>query len=195
MNNKIKTLTCVLLSCFSFAQADLAYDGFAEEECGEMTCCEHSYDNTYPVEFDSRLCGGYRYATLGMGPFILIPNVGIGYRERYYRHGWDVGASFSTIGYYHQITAHWARHLYLSPYTQNSGYLGLGVLGSGIVSNRGKGALTLAPVFVFGKELESSDESHHFVEMQVGIPTLWFESGHSKFNYIPFLYFKYGFSF
>ena len=52
-------------------------------------------------------CGiydAYRYIGVGVGPVILIPNVAIGYRERY---GTGLGdcPQFFAIGYAHQLSA------------------------------------------------------------------------------------------
>jgi hypothetical protein len=137
----------------------------------------------------------YRYFSVGVGPIIFIPNVGIGYRERFSRCGWDAGLSFSTIGYAHQLCAHVVGHYYLSPSQKNSAYLGLGLMGSGVTTNHGEGGGTLSPDFVFGKELNRQGNSKHFIEMHVAIPTLWVGKKHMGSMYFPLMYIKYAFSF
>lgn len=176
MNNKFNYLIFAFITqfCFiAFAAGELNEEFFSEEvEC--------------PVQ-DS-----YRYASIGVGPIIFIPNVGIGYRERNAEWGWDTGLSFSTIGYAHQLTAHLVGHYYLSPSKINSAYLGLGIMGSGILTNKGEGAGTLSPTFVFGKELGAG---RHFIEMHVGVPTFWMGSKHRNTMYLPLMYIKYGIAF
>lgn len=136
----------------------------------------------------------YRYVSFGVGPIVIIPNVGIGYRERYSQLGWDTGLSFSTVGYAHQLSAHVAGHYYFSP-RKNSAYVGLGLLGSGICTNDGEGGATLSPDFIFGKELKREGDSKHFIEMHVGIPSMWIDSKHVKPMYVPLMYVKYGIAF
>lgn len=164
-----KILTLFLLS-ICFIQAN-------EPECPEE-----------PVD-------GFRYATIGVGPIIFIPNIGIGYRERYGQYGLDGAFSFSTIGYAHQLSAHAVGHYYLEPEKLDSTYLGLGVMGSCILTNHGKGGFTLSPDFVVGKELNRGSDRRQFVELHVAIPTLWMESKRTRGMYLPLMYLKYGFSF
>jgi hypothetical protein len=157
--------------------------------------CPEQYVEAPESEWDCGVCDSYRYVSVGMGPIILIPNVGIGYRERHSKFGWDSALSFSTIGYAHQLSAHLVGHYYLSPFQKNSAYLGLGLMGSGIFTNHKHSAGTLSPDFVFGKVLERSNDSRHFVEMHVAVPTVWVESKHSHSMYFPLMYIKYGISF
>lgn len=137
---------------------------------------------------------GYRYVSLGVGPIIFIPNIGIGYRKRYSQFGWDTALSFSTIGYAHQLSGHFVGHYYLSPLDSTPTYLGLGVIGSGVITNQKKGGVTLSPDFVFGKEFIQSDDSRHFVEMHVAVPSLWMNKRIGGM-YFPLMYIKYGISF
>lgn len=138
----------------------------------------------------------YRYASIGIGPIIFIPNIGIGYRERHAKFGWDTALSFSTIGYAHQLSAHIIGHYYLSPMRKNSAYLGLGLMGSGILINHKKQTgTTLSTDFVFGKELQSSDDKRHFIEIHVAVPTICMSFKHHHGMYFPLTYIKYGVSF
>lgn len=148
-----------------------------------------------PPECECETLDAFRYATIGMGPIIFIPNAGIGYRERYGQHGWDGAVSFSTIGYAHQFSAHAVGHYYLNPERRDSTYLGLGLMGSGIITNRSKGGCTLSPDLVVGNELDRGSDRRQFVELHLAIPTLWIESKHTRGVYLPLMYLKYGFSF
>lgn len=153
-------------------------------------------DIEVPVsDLDCAVPDAYRYVSLGVGPIIFIPNVGIGYRKRYSQFGWDTALSFSTIGYAHQLSAHLVGHYYLSPLRKNSAYLGLGLMGSGVITNRKEGGGTLSQDFVFGKELERDGDSRHFIEMHVAIPTIWTTSKHTYSMYFPLMYIKYGIAF
>ncbi len=141
-------------------------------------------------DFD-QVCDAYRYVSLGEGPIILIPNLGIGYRARHGQFGSDAAVSFSTIGFAHQLSVHLVGHYYLNPLQKTSAYLGLGLMGSGISTNRKIVGGTLSPDFVFGKELGGG----HFIETHIAIPSLWMDSKHIYSTFLPLMYFKYGTSF
>lgn len=189
MKNKIVCLVLVFIINFSFLKP--AYCQLAMNEV-----CYPEPDIEAPaLDFDCGIYDAYRYVSLGVGPVIFIPNVGIGYRERYSQFGWDTALSFSTIGYAHQLSAHLVGHYYFSPLRKNSAYLGLGLMGSGIFTNHKEGGGTLSSDFVFGKELERSGDSRHFIEMHVAIPTIGMNSKHSHSMYFPLMYIKYGIAF
>lgn len=191
MKNKFAYILLTLITSLSFANAE-----YYEQPMDMNCCCYLEMDcDMIDTDMNCQINEAYRYATLGGGPFLVIPNVGIGYRERFGKFGWDAALSFSTIGVAHQFTAHWVRHYYLSPNRYNSGYLGLGLMASGAFHNEGEGGGSLSPDFVFGKVLESSDDSRHFIEMHVAMPTLWFGSRGAECSYVPLMYIKYGFSF
>jgi len=187
MKNKFAHLVLALIANFYFVNIAYCQEPYVEaaafprerEKCG--------------LDFDCDVCNAYRYVSLGVGPIIFIPNVGIGYRERYSQLGWDTALSFSTIGYAHQLSAHLVGHYYFSPSRKNSAYLGLGLMGSGVLTNHEGGGATLSPDFVFGKELNG--KSSHFIEMHIAIPTMWMDSKHAHAMCFPLMYIKYGISF
>lgn len=156
-------------------------------ETSATTCTNSDYD--YGV-YDS-----YRYFSVGVGPIVFIPNLGVGYRERHAQLGWDSNISVSSFGYIHQLSANVVGHYYLNPHQQDSYYVGLGLLGSGIFTNKGESFGTLSTDFVFGKEFEKTDYRGHFIEMHVGIPTFVFKGRRSGCSYFPLMYIKYGVSF
>lgn len=172
MINKFKYIKFILVMSFSI---NAAY-------------CHEAEDEIF-----LEACDAYPYVSIGVGPIVFIPNIGIGYRKRYDQFGFDSSLSFSTIGWAHQLTGHLVGHYYLSPY-QHSTYLGLGLLGSGIIMNDGYCGGTLSPDFVFGKELKVSDKRRHFLEMHVAVPTVLTGSKPKGF-YLPLMYIKYGISF
>jgi hypothetical protein len=175
MKNKFAYLILACIASFSFVNAN---DNQVMEECD---CDWGVYDE-------------YRYASVGVGPLIFIPNVGIGYRERQAEWGWDTALSFSTIGYAHQLSGHFVGHYYLNRSDFNSAYVGFGLMGSAILTNHKGWVGTLSPDFVFGKELEGNDACRHFIEMHVAIPTLCVGK-HTRGFYLPLTYVKYGISF
>lgn len=71
-----------------------------------------SFTEVPKPSFDYDLQDAYRYVSFGVGPIIVIPNLGIGYRSRYSRFGWDAALSFSTIGCVHEVSAHLVGHYY-----------------------------------------------------------------------------------
>lgn len=188
MKNKFTTLILTFLTCLSITQAINC------QEITEEVCCLESLNETLIQEFNECKSDSYRYVSIGVGPILFIPNFGIGYRERYSHLGYDTGLSFSTVGYVHQLSAHLVGHYYLHE-SQNSAYLGLGLMGSGVIPNRGRSGLTLSPDFIFGKEFEKNGESRHFIEMHVAVPTLWVNSKGPRAMYFPLMYIKYGTSF
>lgn len=193
MKNKIAFLTLMLAVNFSFLNP--AHCHLITNEICDPELEIETFETSIP-QVDCDIFDGYRYISLGVGPFIVIPNVGIGYRKRCFEFGWDTAVSFSTIGYAHQVSAHVVGHYYLSPLQKNSAYLGLGLMGSGIWTNKREGGGTLSPDFVFGKELDRSCNSKHFIEMHVAIPSLWLShKKHHHCLYFPLMYIKYGIAF
>jgi len=189
MKNKITYLILALIVNFTFIEP-----AYCQLMMDDVCCPEYNIETPLP-ELDCGICDAYRYVSVGVGPIIFIPNVGIGYRERYSQLGWDTALSFSTIGYAHQLSAHWVGHYYLSPLRKNSAYLGLGLMGSGVFTNHKGGGGTLSPDFVFGKGLDRHGDSRHFIEMHVAIPTLWMSSKHAHSMFLPLMYIKYGIAF
>lgn len=189
MKNKITYLILTFVFNLSFIQP-----AYCQLVMNDVCCSEHSMAAP-AANLDCGVTDGYRYFSLGVGPVVFIPNVGIGYRERSSQFGWDASLSFSTIGYAHQLSAHLVGHYYLNPLLKNSAYLGLGLIGSGVFTNHKEGGGTLSPDFVFGKELEQQGDSRHFIEMHVAIPTMWMGSQHTRSMYFPLMYIQYGIAF
>lgn len=189
MRNKIGYLLLALIINFSFIKPAYCYAMINDD------CCPGHYFEASSENLNCGIRDAYRYFSIGVGPVIFIPNLGIGYRERYSQFGWDTALSFSTIGYAHQLSAHVVGHYYLNPLRKNSAYLGLGLMGSGVFTNHNDGFGTLSPDFVFGKSLERHGDSRHFIEMHVAIPTMVLESKRTHSMYFPLMYVKYGIAF
>lgn len=168
---------------------------FASGGSCDPVCSSKPYDELADSKFNGGVYDCYRYLSIGVGPFVVVPNVGVGYRERYSQYGWDTALSFSTVGYVHQLSAHLVAHYYLSPLRKNSAYLGFGLIGSGVLTNYRDCGGTLSTDFIFGKELKRSGDSSHFMEMHVGIPSLLIESKRTHCTYLPLMYIKYGIAF
>lgn len=159
------------------------------------TYSPEAYGDTPISSCNGGVCDAYRYVSFGVGPVLFIPNIGIGYRERFSQFGWDTALSLSTIGYAHQLGAHLVGHYYLSPSRQNSAYLGVGLMGGGVFTNHDGGCAVLSPDFVLGKELERNKDSRHFIEMHLGLPSMWMTKKHHHSTSFPMMYIKYGISF
>lgn len=178
MKNKLILTVLILIFNFSLVHA---------------SPCNNTDATDTPVP--CAITDSYRYFTVGVGPFVVIPNIGLGYRERSNQFGWDTGLSFSTIGVAHQFSGQLIGHYYLQPQEQSSNYIGAGVLGGCLITNRGRMGGTVSPDFVFGKELERKGACRHFIEMHVAMPSLWIHKNRTEGTYIPLVYIKYGTSF
>lgn len=199
MKNKLLHSLYLMVASVSAVNADYYQPTYQQPMqndnwyCGDYNqapTCNTSYD------MDCDVYDAYSYVTLGVGPIVVIPNIGFGYRERHAQLGWDAAASFSTIGYMHQVSLHAVGHYYFNRCNQNSPYVGLGLTGSYVFcSHKGVNGGILSPDFVFGKEFLRTGDSRQFIEMHVGIPTVWMDSRHVKGTSLPLMYIKYGFSF
>ncbi len=176
MKNKFIKLILIVAASFSFSGQAYA-----------------QYEPAYNYDYDT--CDAYVYTTVGTGPIFLIPNFGLGYRERQFQSGWDTSINFATLGYIHQVSLHLAGQCYLNPFSRTSPYLGLGVVGSGIFTNHKDWLSTIGPDFILGKEFEGAFGSRQFFEMHVVLPSIVQERRHTYFTYLPMMYIKYGTSF
>lgn len=196
MKNKI-TLLIAFIANFYFTTP-----AHCQTIINDDSCCSE-YDIEAPATgIDCGVHHAYRYVSLGMGPLIFMPNVGIGYRERHSQFGWDTAFSFSTLVYplqlsLHQLSLHQVGHYYFSPLWENPAYLGLGLMESIAFTNNGdgEGFGTLSPDFVFGKQFGRQGSDKHFIEMHVAIPTLLISSCDTSPMYYPLIYVKYGIAF
>lgn len=186
-----------IFSCLAFTfAASFSLVNTVAADCQPVMNATYHPNIEMPVsDCDVGVYDAYRYVSLGVGPVLFIPNLGIGYRKRFSQFGWDTALSLSTIGYAHQLGAHWVGHYYLSPSRQNSAYLGLGLMGGGVFTNHDGGGAVLSPDFVLGKELERDKNSRHFIEMHVGMPSVWMTTKHHQSTSFPLMYIKYGISF
>ena len=142
-------------------------------------------------ENEAKFCDAYPYFTLGVGPVVILPNVGVGYRSHFLHHGFDVSLSYSPIIEAHQAQAIVAYQFYPNPYRNDPWYVGLGAATSYFFDNRHNGALTVAPDISVGKVLATKSGERHFLEAHIQAPTF---SGADQFN-LPMMYVKYGVSF
>ncbi len=148
----------------------------------------------------------YPYITVGIGPiifepmFFFTPNVGVGYRSRHNRLGWDGSISYSTIFVAHYFNGTLSGHYYLSPSNKNPSYIGLGVMGGFGFGNQVKplgenSVSTFSPDFVFGKEFTKSSGNKNFIEVHVSVPTLATNFKSTELMNYPILFTKYGIKF
>jgi hypothetical protein len=156
------------------------------EPC-EVEFSEGPYGSCDSQQYSSH----FRYFTVGTGPVLILPNVGVGFRGRNMRHGYDVSLSFSTIIQAHQLQALALYHYYFCAQRHAAWYAGIGPALSLFVVNSGRTAFAIAPDVSFGKQLSSSSNRREFIELHVQAPT-WSRS--EQLN-IPLMYFKYGVEF
>lgn len=189
----MKKITSLLLALL-FINTSYSEEWYPQYGYGQTE--NHANDNNYNLSsnINPGVYDAYRYFTVGVGPVVFIPNLGVGYRQRHCQLGWDANLSFSSFGYIHQLSGNVVGLYYLNPYAQNSCYVGLGLVGSGVFTNKGENFGTLSTDFVFGKEFERTGHSRQFLEMHVGVPTLVMGS-HREMTYFPLMYVKYGISF
>ena len=142
-------------------------------------------------ENDTAYCDSYPYFTLGVGPILILPNVGVGYRGRVFHHGFDISLSAATVIQAHHIQGIVAYQFYPNPYREDPWYVGLGTATSLYLDNHGHSGLTVAPDISVGKVTMTRSGEKHFWEAHVQAPT-WGEYGRLDF---PLMYIKYGVSF
>lgn len=172
--NKFILSTLLLLTTFSFS---LSAD--------ESNC---TYDaNT-----------SYKYVTFGMGPFILIPQVGLGYRAHDLKNGFDASLGLSSLILAHYINGTVNYHYYFNRNLSNPMYAGAGISTGILFANSVKGSLfVIAPDFVIGKEFSDKENNKTFLEAHVEAP-LW--GGEKRIRMrdrinFPAVFIKYGFSY
>jgi len=146
----------------------------------------------------------FGYVSAGFGPIIPVPNVGIGYRQRFAgQWGWDSALNFATAGVAHHASAQLLAHYYLSE-KQNSVYIGTGARFGGFLSNhRNETAGVMSVDSVIGKALANDGDGNHFIEMHVCTPGYWSTkkvakvcpSTSRKFSALPLVYITYGVGF
>ncbi len=147
-------------------------------------------------------CTSFNYFTVGTGPVVLIPSIGVGHRSHEGRKGFDISANYSTIFVAHQFQGIAVYHFYPKPFNRNPVYLGAGAAGGIIFTNKhrdGDRAWTIAPDFVIGKEFRQSEGTKNFLEAHVQGPT-WANVGNTGFHNksrldFPVVYVKYGIGF
>lgn len=136
----------------------------------------------------------FNYWNAGVGPLLLIPNVGIGRRHLCNHFGWDASLNVGSVVYITTVQV-MADALYIpNPEMQNPLYLGAGVAFGGAFGTRfALGAV--APDFMIGKELSNDEDGKTFIEAHLQIPTWAFGHGAKDRTYFPLVTIKYGMSF
>lgn len=154
----------------------VAVNSYAEEWVyEEPVCCEGQT---------------FGYWNVGVGPIVLIPNVGIGMRQLNGHFGWDASLNVGSIFYVTTVQA-MADALYIpNPQICNPVYFGAGIAVGGAFGCRFTlGAV--APDFLIGRVL--SDDT--FVEAHMQVPTWAFGHGKNERIHIPLITIKYGMRF
>jgi len=141
----------------------------------------------------------FNYWNAGVGPLLLIPNVGIGRRYYQDRFGYDVSLNLGSV-YYVSSLQFIANALYIpNPQAERPWYFGLGAALGVATDHKFSGAiLTASPNFLVGKELTNNDCYKSFVEAQIQFPTWGSDARKSSKSLrvdFPLMYLKYGRSF
>lgn len=146
----------------------------------EPVCCETSQ--------------AFNYWNAGVGPLLLVPNVGVGRRQLNEHYGWDISLNVGSVVYVTTVQVI-ADALYIPcPQAKNPLYLGLGVaVGGAFGSNMATGAV--APDFLIGKELSNDEDGKTFIEAHIQTPTWAFGHGKKGKTHFPLVTMKYGMSF
>ncbi|MBA2727403.1 MAG: hypothetical protein H0U49_04440 [Parachlamydiaceae bacterium] len=141
----------------------------------------------------------FNYWNVGVGPLLLIPNVGIGHRYYQDQFGFDVSLNFGSV-YYVSSLQLIANALYIpNPHVERPWYFGLGgALGVGTDYKFSGAIVTASPNFLIGKELTNNNDYKSFVEAQIQFPTWGSKARKISKNLrvdFPLMYVKYGRSF
>ena len=157
------------------------------------------YSSNYAIDcYAYKTEKAYSYVSVGVGPILILPTLGVGHRHHFIHHGFDFSLNATTAIKAHQVQASAVYHFIPNPYRQDPWYVGLGIASSAYYLNSGRPSYSLAPDVVIGKELSSHNNRNHFVELHVQSPT-WFSKSvnmHSMTRLdIPLTYVKYGIGF
>ena len=178
MNKVLSFFLLVVFSCINFLSAQT--DSFLELPKRKTTT-------------------SFNYWNFGVGPVLIVPNVGIGHRHYHEQCGYDVSLNLGSI-YYASCLQLIANALYIpNPCAENPWYFGIGGAIGIATDYRFSGAsTTVSPNFLIGKEISNNGFNKTFIEMQTQIPT-WFSDVRKidrlKHFEFPLMSIKYGMNF
>lgn len=175
----------------------LSTSAWCETQANDSCCLDLGTQAPTPI-YNYEAHDAYRYFSVGVGPIIFAPNIGIGYRKRYSQFGWDAAVNVSTIGRLHQINAHLVGHYYLTSLEKHSDYMGVGLIVSEIFTNHNKRVGTmLSSDVVYGSEFKINATSKQFIELHLaGLTLSWINYKKERYlQNLPILYLKYGVKF
>jgi len=134
------------------------------------------------------------YVTTGVGPLLITPSVGAGYRSRHGSFGVDISLSTSTL---YLIVSEIQGTIDLTytptPSWDNPFYTGLGIAGGCYLSRWGGVTWSVSPDFVVGKEFTGFFGVKQFVELRAQVPH-WSPS-ENDISLFPATYMSYGIGF
>jgi len=156
-------------------------------------CQEVSEQNSIDLDQPT----SYGYVSVGMGPDILAPCLGVGFRHRLRANGFDGSLRLSTIGFAHALQANCNYLRYINPERNSSWYVGVGPAIS-LVSINTYSRETLffvSPNFVIGKEIVGDNGAKQFHDFSIQSPH-WnpLEKNKGPLNF-PAVYYRYGLAF
>jgi hypothetical protein len=159
-----------------------------------FTTNAHADECVYEEPECCEMAQTFNYWNAGVGPIILIPNVGIGRRYFSDHYGWDISLNVGSVIYATSVQI-MADALYIpNPQASNPLYLGAGVAFGGAFGSRfAIGAV--APDLLIGKELSNDEYGKTFIEAHLQVPTWAFGHRKKESIYFPLVTIKYGMSF
>lgn len=186
MNNKIKKTICLVIAFLS-SHALTSAEIMESYTFNEEVLC-HTIQNDYET--------AYPYFTLGTGPVVLIPSLGVGYRSRVRHHGFDISLNASSVIVAHAIQGQLLYHFYPDYKREDPWYIGAGVAAGYFFENGGHAGGAISPDIAIGKEFLSSKKTKQFIEAHIQAPT-WYNFHRSKHQRLdfPLVYVKYGIAF
>jgi len=139
----------------------------------------------------------YNYVSVGMGPVILAPCLGVGFRHRLRANGFDASLRLSTVGVAHSLQANCNYLRYINSERNSSWYVGAGpAVGIACTNKFSRDAVfVVSPNFVIGKEVICENGSKEFHDFSVQAPH-WtpLEKNKGPLNF-PTVYYRYGVAF
>ncbi|MEC7838990.1 MAG: hypothetical protein VX777_03000 [Chlamydiota bacterium] len=178
---KKKLLTLMVMCFINASNGCFAADALNKQDCAT------SYNQDCTVS--------YGYVSVGVGPSILMPSIGTGYRTRNYSRGVDSSLRLSTIGILHVAQVNVSMLQYLRPNSVQSYYWGVGPACSFICDNSSLkySDLLFSPSLVFGKERLEDDGLRGFSEFSFQSPHFLIRKGKVRHaTNIPAVYYRYG---
>jgi hypothetical protein len=142
------------------------------------------------------------YASIGVGPLpVLLPVFGIGFRENWNHHGFDVSAQVATIVKATGVRMNLLYSYVIHPNPKGQTYVDFGAA-VGSVFHKGFAGMFTSPELVVGRQWKNKSNEKRFCQAEISFPNFSWEYKHheNKFDrhdvlYFPVVTISYGFLF